>query len=814
MVDELPLTGRDAEVHDAAAALQRPGSLAIIVGPVGGGRSRLARAVAAALARSGIHATVLDDVHDGDGAALAAGLAEVAAGGRLVATASALAPLPAPLLERVKAGACHRIELAPLTRPGVEALVAAAIGAPVDQRSVAELSRTSGGLPLYLLAIVDDARADGSLAVVAGLAQWSPERFVPARLADLVHGRLAGCDAEVRRTVELVATAEGLPLPVLHALEGRSAAVRAEAAGLLVGQRDAGRLVVALSVPAVGLAVAARVPLLRRLSYLERVLDAWSPDVPTGPGDRIRLATWALELGRGVEPDALVAAAEEALRRYRYGAAERLARAAGDAEHPGAATLVAVALEKQGRHAEALEALPADGPDASGRLVRAANLYWGRAALDEAESVLVEALPEATESPEVGATRAWLLMADGRQAEAATVADQVREVAPPEDPSHTWATVVSALGLALAGEGPQAVALTGSLDSFDAPGAPFERSAAGLARTFALLASGQVDDAVALTEEGLAWAMDEQVDLLIGAWNGLSGMAHRAAGDLEVACGHLRQAVWSLGDQDPYRFSRLFEAEAAAAWAQRGQAAEARAWWDQAGERDPDGLNRLFEPWIGRLGAWVLAAEGDLPAAADRALAAADTSVPLGQPFCEMAALHVVARLGRAGTVVNRAQALAERVATPPLQRMAHAIAATAAQDGQALRGAATTSASLGAHLLAAEAATAAVHAHRHRQQEAAARGALELRAQHLGRCGGAATPGTVAAGHATLTSRERDVALLAAKGVASAEIAARLGCSRRTVDNHLGRIYNKLGVHHRAELGALLGADGSSTPG
>jgi DNA-binding CsgD family transcriptional regulator len=55
------------------------------------------------------------------------------------------------------------------------------------------------------------------------------------------------------------------------------------------------------------------------------------------------------------------------------------------------------------------------------------------------------------------------------------------------------------------------------------------------------------------------------------------------------------------------------------------------------------------------------------------------------------------------------------------------------------------------------------------------------------------------------LSSREREVALLAANGLTSREIAERLFVSKRTVDNHLQRIYTKLGVTGRHELGSRL---------
>jgi DNA-binding CsgD family transcriptional regulator len=51
------------------------------------------------------------------------------------------------------------------------------------------------------------------------------------------------------------------------------------------------------------------------------------------------------------------------------------------------------------------------------------------------------------------------------------------------------------------------------------------------------------------------------------------------------------------------------------------------------------------------------------------------------------------------------------------------------------------------------------------------------------------------------LTSREREIALLVAQGRTSKEVAAALVLSVRTVDNHLQRIFAKLGVTSRAQL-------------
>jgi DNA-binding NarL/FixJ family response regulator len=52
------------------------------------------------------------------------------------------------------------------------------------------------------------------------------------------------------------------------------------------------------------------------------------------------------------------------------------------------------------------------------------------------------------------------------------------------------------------------------------------------------------------------------------------------------------------------------------------------------------------------------------------------------------------------------------------------------------------------------------------------------------------------------LTSREKQVARLAARGLSNAEIGAELGIRARTVDAHLQSIYGKLQVRSRTQLG------------
>ena len=56
-----------------------------------------------------------------------------------------------------------------------------------------------------------------------------------------------------------------------------------------------------------------------------------------------------------------------------------------------------------------------------------------------------------------------------------------------------------------------------------------------------------------------------------------------------------------------------------------------------------------------------------------------------------------------------------------------------------------------------------------------------------------------------TLTSTERKVAELAASGLNSRRIAELVFLTPKSVGNVLGRVYEKLGIHSRAELGARM---------
>jgi DNA-binding CsgD family transcriptional regulator len=187
-----------------------------------------------------------------------------------------------------------------------------------------------------------------------------------------------------------------------------------------------------------------------------------------------------------------------------------------------------------------------------------------------------------------------------------------------------------------------------------------------------------------------------------------------------------------------------------------------------------------------------------------RALGAARRGLPAGHIAYAIFALYEAARNGGAPAAAELIDELPE-LEGKLLPALVAAVQALADRDVDALETVGARFEDLGCHLHAAElaAAAAAVCAE---QGAITAAARLRTRAQQLAeRCDGATTellrsPG----GGEGLTTREREVAGLAARGLTDVEIAARLAVSRRTVETHLYRVYAKLGVSGRRDLAPL----------
>jgi DNA-binding CsgD family transcriptional regulator len=201
-----------------------------------------------------------------------------------------------------------------------------------------------------------------------------------------------------------------------------------------------------------------------------------------------------------------------------------------------------------------------------------------------------------------------------------------------------------------------------------------------------------------------------------------------------------------------------------------------------------------------------VAAAGDLPSARAQLGTAADLGEKVGDLIGATSALHGLARLGRARHVAARLAALTAHVdGDLAPTRAAHANA-LASRDSEALAKVSRVFAEMGALLYAAEASAEAAVMLRRSGEPRRAAAAEQEAARLLVRCEGAATPAVrYITARAHLTRSELDAALKAASGRSNKQIATDMCLSVRTVESHLQRAYEKLGISGRHELATAL---------
>lgn len=330
-------------------------------------------------------------------------------------------------------------------------------------------------------------------------------------------------------------------------------------------------------------------------------------------------------------------------------------------------------------------------------------------------------------------------------------------------------------------------------------------------RALALTECGRLEDAVVTAKEGYAVAVAaySATSQAVSAWG--CGRVALTQGTIATAARWFREGAAvdrEVGLPGRRRWSPIGLVFAAAL---AGDVASAQAALQEV-ESAPASPDRFLETDRARAHAWLDVARGDLGGARERLVAAGEAAAATGQWTLEAAALHDAARLGGARDVLSRIAELAQLVEGALMRARLRHVAALAEGNGDELEHVGDEFESMGAWLLAAESQAHAARSFR-RDLDTRRAARCEHRAADLAaRCEGAHTPAlTIGAGPAALTARERDVAALAAAGVSSRAIAERLVLSVRTVDNHLERVYRKLGVRSRGELSAALGPDGAA---
>ncbi|MFR9779828.1 LuxR C-terminal-related transcriptional regulator [Micromonospora sp. MS34] len=719
------------------------------------------------------------------------------------------------------------VELAPLGPAETTGLLTAILGGPVDAGTAERLFRLSAGNPLLLRELVLAASGGDELSQTYGIWKWTGRLELAPSLTDLIDTRIGRLTPGVRAVVELVAFGEPLGLQLLQRAVDPADVETAEERGLITMVHDDRRLNVRLAHPLYGEVMRRQCPVSRTRRLQATLAELLEQVGKRRRDDLLRVAVWRLDSGTAQNPALLLDAAAQAFGRYDVPLATRLARAALEAEGGSdAAELLATILMFGDRPDEAIQVLDSvagevtdDQRRSRWLTVRAMVSYWGLSRESTVDEIAARA-DELTDPADRARARAFeaIMRLHGLDTDAAlrlaqAVLDRpAAPVAARELARCTIAHLHAARGQYRCSA--TAIARVQAEVARWRDDMPYLQLAMELARGTRLALSGDLSGIDAIVA-------DEFADLA-GAGDFRLGTGYLAILQAYAARlrGHSDEALkTSLGACAVLATSRVYaglaHAERAQAAALRGDATHAAEAMAEADRTHAPGMAVLY-PWLEQARGAVHAAAGDLPAATKHLCALADRLREDGFAGHELLVLLDLVRFGQAGapvgptcidggrrTVAQRLAELSERVdgTLPPL--VARYARAAVDHSPAELLAVADDFAARDLVVHAAEATAMALH--RAGRSRAAATGAARERlADLLRRCDGVSTP-ALRLLRPALSEREWEVARLAAEGATSRAIAERLYLSSRTVENHLQRVYSKLGVAGRAELRAAL---------
>jgi DNA-binding winged helix-turn-helix (wHTH) protein/DNA-binding CsgD family transcriptional regulator len=718
----------------------------------------------------------------------------------------------------VKDGHLRTVEPVLLDDDTVAALLHRVLGAPIDDESLGQLAAAATGNPGVLRQLVESALDTGRLVEDDGMWHLT-ERLVYAAptLELLVAERLAGLGPEEREVVELLSVAGELGLGVLEDMVGGEVLETLEHRGLLSVTKSGRRTNVALVHPLFAEVIHEQIPEVRGRRIRRSLADAITKVGARRTGDRVRVVAWRLEGGGHVESDLLAEAARLALVEGDDAMAERILGQARELDRTPEVVQLQAEMKFRNGDTAGVEGLLSnidncelDDP-VRAQVVRrrANNMFFGTGRIAEPIWLLMRALDEVTE-PEprlnIEAYHVLLLAMAGSVSEAIARSDG----APPASMLGPRLEMLRgrALALAVAGRGEHALPLVEEGREVHASLPPdLAKPGKSLLMFTKVVALGELGE----LEEASAAARHYRTERPEGTRTSWMALAEARINLITGRPGEIRSQLASL-----VRTSRSLGHGSSERWALALVACARLQQGDRFGaEADlirvaslEDEDRGVFHTDIDRAHAWLAAERDGLPAARERLEAAADDAARLGKFAFEAGLRHDIVRFGGASTVVERMRTLAECVQGRLVQaRLAHALGA-ANHDPMQLDAAIEGFVESGALVLAAEAAADLADCLAAQGDQ---RGAVAARARVASLRGAmrewVVTPALARSeGVEPLSEREREVALLAAHGLSSRDIGARLFVSTRTVDNHLQHVYVKLGVKGRDGLATALG--------
>lgn len=768
---------------------------------------------------------VVDDMHHLDDAS-AAVLQQVLLSGhvRLLGTLRTGNELPAAVSRLRREADVTNIEVPRLADDDIIEMVQQALRGALDGRSRLLLTGASAGNPLYARELVEGSVAVGTLRGHDGLWTLDGEFAATPLLEEVVLARLLPLSPEESSALELFAVGGQLPYQLVLHLVGSDILERLERQQVVHTVPDTTSQQMQLDVthPLYRELTRARLGSLARMKIyrtLAGAVDALAGNEPRLPrSESIRSAMWHIRGDVEMAVDELLTAARDAASMGESPLAAELAeigyRRGGGTK---AALLASWCLGQCGRSDESIELLKdaadhsTDPMEHAATRLRVSEELWWTSRQHEANKYLDDTdLPPGPWHDLLEAQRGVFAVLEGHLPEA------WRRCRPLIDHPHLWVRLVAAIAVGIAGvfgdrldETMQVsgAAATSAAEVAAAPGEVGLLGDANLHLTIQLVAmvhSGDVAAAVEFAELGYASTI-RQTSIQVRAWAAmLCGQALAVRGDLLKSGRYLSEAERGWGTVGFQGFAKWCASGLAQAQAELGRVDEATTTLRRADSYNLEGFG-MQESIVETARAWVAAATGDRATAAAVLHRAVDRATANEQWTHVAEVWHEVARLDLL-EVVKGVQYWQR-----PTARLAAArfdfVKARLSDSFAELEQASLTFEALGATLYAAEAAAVAAAAAR---QHGAAKDSLRLQAlagRLLSQSGPARTPLLGRPTSGALSSRELEIAKLAAQGLSNQQIAARLIISRRTVENHIYRIYTKLGVDSRNSLAAVLPA-------
>lgn len=703
-----------------------------------------------------------------------------------VMTARHDVPLPEPLERMRSEGLLHTTVVRGLDHDELGRLLDHRLGRGLDPSEVNRLWERTEGNPLFLRALVEGAvAASGVHPTRHGLTLDVDDAGDVTRLADRILHRSS---PEERRVAQLLALAGALDDAQLREAHATAGVGALRARGLVETDRATGRT--RLHHPL--LAEAARRSLTAETRE-ERVREA-ARLLSLGGDNRSRLAATRLLLNAGVDAptDQVVAAAEFAHALGDHHSAVDLARTATSTGTSGSAWwTLGASLSLLGHLEEADAAFEsgwrADNDDdelALGVSRHGEHLAFRRHDLAGAIALLDRAarLPAAHRAALEPEARIWRTIAGHLDTAGGTSS---AASAPPA--VQVRAAMAAVLSDSLRGDAAAArtsaetiAAVEHEYGALDPLGAAMIQ----LEAFFRHLGDADGDAAWDVVDRQRTGAVTDAA----GMWSYTLGIFCSYAGRLAEAARLAELAVDQLRWRDPTGLlgaAIALRAVVACARADSADAAELLATLDPAQHGEPRAAMLLAE-----CRAWRLAASGNPSEAAEFLAEVGAGALQAGYGLVAALTMSLALRLGSAVPV---APVLAEAAAQMPDNRLVIALRDLAhgvlARDEVVLLRSAEVVARAGMRATARDALAFAAEG-----AASASSRRLRERALQLGK-GIDARPlhGTIAADGAP-SARELATAGLAAKRLSNAEIAAELGISERTVENHLSRYYAKTG--------------------